>query len=188
MIVFGALLSVFTLSGVGYPNAETVIIGPDNRGKIDTLYDLRLEAPESVTEGGMAQARVSIEHEEGFNVVSRATLTVTGGTLRNEQAQDLLPDALWSIAAQSSSLVGVVVSVETKISPKGHTDQETTYLDTLSKSISVVKASSVTEATPIDTSTAFEENRGVLKIFGGVLFALPVVIALIIIVRKKKTG
>lgn len=137
--IVGIVFCVLILSGAGYPDDDTVIIGPDLRNGIDDLYNLHLEIPNTVTPGSEFTARLSIEGADGFATSASATVSVTGGTLENEQTQELVPDAVWKIHVTSDSLVGIVANVQTKVSPKDEASKETTYLDTVSGSTQITK-------------------------------------------------
>lgn len=173
--IIGIVFCALTLSGVGYPNDDTVIIGPDQRNGVDDLYNLHLEVPDNVAPGSEFTARLSIEGADGFTTAASATVSVTGGTLENEQTQELLPDAVWKIHTTSDSLVGVVANVHTKISPKDEDKKETTYLDTVSGSTQIVKV----------TNTSKTDNRALVNsAFGsrnaGKTFFMVVVVALVV--------
>ncbi len=185
--IFGMIIAALALSGVGYPNDSTVIIGPDSRGSHDQLYNLSLELPSSVSEGGVVQARVSIEHIDGFNVESHATVTVTGGSLQNTQTQELSPDALWKIQSSSDALVGVVVNVETVISPKGKDSATTTYLDTLSGGVSVKSVNAtLSEGTSTNIAGAFDVKRSPWLAIGVTCGAIIMAALLVFVVLRKK--
>jgi hypothetical protein len=184
-VLLGLVISGLTLSGLGYPNDATVIIGPDSREDAPALYDVRLEVPERVEKTGTLQARVSIESVDGFVVSSEATVNVSGGTLQNEQTQTLSPDALWKIQTSSASLVGVVVSVETKIYPKDKPTEVTTYLDTLSGSVPVDTAGAlgIYGTNPGMVSDATKSSR-IVEIL--IVVGVVVIISVVVFVKKQR--
>lgn len=183
------LVSVFcamVLSGAGYPNDNTVIIGPDVREDVSPLYDVHLEIPKQISKGEEFTARVSLESADNFTVSSEATMSVTGGTLENGQTQALSPDAVWKIRSTSSSLVGVVVSVQTKMSPKDKPESETSYLDTLSGSVDVLDSSQLAQTNNNNETfgKAFQVSRA-RYIWTGLAVLFVVAIVVVVFFRKK---
>lgn len=160
LIALGVIVATLALSGFGYPNDGTVIIGPDVREGANGLYEIFLDVPQSVHVGDTITVKATVEFAKDFTGSSTATVNVTGGSLQNEQSQDLKPSSSWNIQAQSGSLVGIVISTQTKIAPKDKPESETTYWDTVSSSISVVSSGTQKSASvsPHDIAKAFESN------------------------------
>lgn len=183
----GVILCALVLSGLGYPNDGTVVIGNDQREGGEFLYDLQIEVPQEVALGQEMQARVSFQNTDEFDAVSEATVNVTGATLKNEQTQIIAPDAVWKIQAKSDTLVGVVVSVETTMTPKGDKSKATTYLDTLSASVPIVNNTSPQNSHSLsaseDTKNFFQNQE---YIFLGVVLLIFLVLVVGVVVKKNQ--
>lgn len=167
--IIGIIFCVLILSGAGYPNDDTVIIGPDQRNGIDDLYNLHLELPSNVVPGSEFTARLSIEGADSFSSSASATVSITGGTLENEQTQELSPDAVWKIRVTSDSLVGVVANVQTKVTPKDGDKKETTYLDTVTGSTQITKTTNDSKSDNRALVSSAFASRSVGKTFFSVV-------------------
>lgn len=134
--LFCLALSVFYIdsswaqSEGGYPNDETIIVGNDIREGNEVLYSLNLQIPEAVRPNEVFEVRLSVEYGALESFTSSAKILVTGADLMNEQLQELEPDGVWQVKAQSSGTIGVVIETEAQVN-----ETSTIYIDRLEQKV-----------------------------------------------------